>query len=821
MVIRRVPPEVGNDVIARMAASAILLVTLLCLGAPTHAADDPASRFDAAIAAARAGDQDRALPVLRELVSEYPDNSQFLNDYITVLCWANHRRQALALLPRLDLAATPDYVLDNLAPAALQEHRYATAGRLYDRLLRSQPDNVDYRQRRAWALLETGSPEQAYRVLHGQAVDPQTFVERLTALARTTRDANALATSLVLYDKLIEMNTDSVIVKERIQLLSRMGASYLAGQLAHARADVFSNEELDALDGDVSATRINWRPLSVLEHGDPNYETDIAIERLLQQLQRYEEQGLAYTPAGLRCQFDLITAWHDRGQPDKAIRQYRRLNGHNVDSPLYVRAVVADAYLSRREPEQAKALYEDILAQQADDIDVRLGLYYTLLDLDDYDGAQALIDELAANEQAWLCDSERRCSRNRRKLSLDIAAAMTHAYREHPEQAEAMIQPLYTRAPNNPELRLSRAVLHYWRGEPHLALKEVELVQWTDPDSFDAAENRFNLLMALMDYPAARRELMAIRQRFGDGVRQHRLESDWRNHNRNELNIDVNRGMNSGTQISNWDLVIDSRLYSRPLHLHFRPYVHSYYTRSKLPEGRITYHRFGIGLEYRSRDLLLNAEAHHNPEAGNGVALTGRWSGLDHWSFEATLDSNDADVPLRGRFNEGITGRSAGVGVSYLHNEALRIDGAYKRLSFSDGNLRRNLSVVADRRLFASPRYLLNGRLAYYGSSNTRPAIEASYYNPERDHSVELGFIQEWVQYRFYDASFRHRLETTAGRYYQSGFAASDIWTVAYEQQWTPQENFTIAYGLGRSQRSYDATREYNNWLMLRLNWRF
>ena len=798
-----------------------LLITIIWHAAPVSAADDPATLFNEAITAARAGDHASALPVLRLLVADYPDNKQYLNDYITVLCWAGKNSEALALLPQLDLERTPDYVIENLAPAAITARQFLIAERLYTRLIQSTPGNTDYRLNLAWARLETGRPGQAWRTIETGRRDSAGFITQLTKLAHMTRDGDAPVTSLIVYDKLLSLTSDPVIIKERIQLLSLLGAAYLGNQLAHDQADIFTDEELTTSDGDLAATRINWRPLSGLEHASPDYETDMAIAMLLKQLQQFEEHGSAYTTAGLRCQFDLIAAWHDRQEMGKVIDRHRQLVEHNVDIPVYTREAIADAYLSRHAPDKASAIYRDILTTEPDNFDARLGLYYCLLDLEDYDAAGMLIDDMAANEPAWICDDTQNCRENRRKLSLDISSAVTHAYAERPDLAEAEIDPLYNRAPNNPQLRLTHAMLHYWRAEPHLALQEVELVQQTDPDFFDAVENRFNLLMSLMDYDEAQRVLETVEQRFGNGIRQQKMARTWQNHNLYELSIDVNRSTNTSSLDSNRDLVINSYLYGQPLKTHFRPYGHSYYTRSRIPEGRISYHRLGIGVEYRDRDIRINAEAHRNPNAGSGVALASFWTPLDHWSFSAAIDSNDSDIPLRGRFNVGLTGHSIGAGIAYIHNESLRIDSSYKRLSFSDDNVRRNLSLFVDKRLFASPHYLLNGRLGYSASSNTLSQPLASYYNPASDSSIELGLAQEWIQYRFYDASFRHRLETTTGRYYQSGFSASNVWTIAYEQQWSPHENFDIAYGLGRSQRSYDAAREFNNWLMMRLDWRF
>ena len=140
-------------------------------------------------------------------------------------------------------------------------------------------------------------------------------------------------------------------------------------------------------------------------------------------------------------------------------------------------------------------------------------------------------------------------------------------------------------------------------------------------------------------------------------------------------------------------------------------------------------------------------------------------------------------------------------------------------LDFSDGNRRRSIQGDAFQRLINHPHYKLYGTLGIYTSRNDRD--NAPYFNPRRDLSVDLALINEWLQYRRYERSLRHRLAVGLGRYDQRGFGGGATWLLRYELQWNPCDRLELILGLSRAHRIYDGEGEDINRIHLNLDWRF
>jgi biofilm PGA synthesis protein PgaA len=97
----------------------------------------------------------------------------------------------------------------------------------------------------------------------------------------------------------------------------------------------------------------------------------------------------------------------------------------------------------------------------------------------------------------------------------------------------------------------------------------------------------------------------------------------------------------------------------------------------------------------------------------------------------------------------------------------------------------------------------------------------ATYFNPSRDHAVDLTLLNEWLTWRFYTNAFRQRLALSVGQYWQNGFNTGATYGVRYEHQWDWQERLSLRYGIGHSAHPYDGVREPRDYAYIHLNWRF
>ncbi len=125
---------------------------------------------------------------------------------------------------------------------------------------------------------------------------------------------------------------------------------------------------------------------------------------------------------------------HNRYQMADVTRGYEELVAEGVIIPNYVMSAAADAYLYLHKPEQAEPLYRHILITQPSDLNVNIGLFYTLIELEQFDAAYKLIDQLDQNKLRWLEISrpgDRRSLRpNPDKVTTATTAAMARFYGE-------------------------------------------------------------------------------------------------------------------------------------------------------------------------------------------------------------------------------------------------------------------------------------------------------------------------------------------------------------------------------------------------------
>jgi biofilm PGA synthesis protein PgaA len=140
-------------------------------------------------------------------------------------------------------------------------------------------------------------------------------------------------------------------------------------------------------------------------------------------------------------------------------------------------------------------------------------------------------------------------------------------------------------------------------------------------------------------------------------------------------------------------------------------------------------------------------------------------------------------------------------------------------MQFSDGNRRDATQARWTERVIAGPVYKLEITGALYASRNSRTG--APYFNPSRDFSPTLEFANEWLQWRRYTRSFRHRVVVTVGDYRQQGFDTGALADARYEQQWAADDRLTLRYGIGRSRHPYDGAQTTRNYGYLSFNWRF
>lgn len=808
-------------------APTLLLATALGLLAaawqPCALATTPAEReYRQALQLAREGRHDEALVTLATLVERYPDNRHYRHDYVTVLGWAGRDRAAVDAAAGLTLEQTPPYVLHALGRAARNVQEFPRAVAAYEAAFAQDPADTASRIGLALSLADGGNGAQAREILDPLAGERPDDLDVLGALAYVQQSQGQSFQALGTYERMLRLDPTSVEARRgRIMTTLRLGAPHLAAAMADASPGLLDTEERDAIERDKQAITIRWSRLPATAGTTPERESYKAILDLRSELEFLDAGGQGDTPHARNVRYDLLVSLHERGRHQEAVELYETRIAAEDDAPAYVLATAGQSYLALRRPEQARDLFLRVLEREPNDFATRLSLFYAHVEAEDFDRALPLIDELAAQEPAWL-GAPPNHRPNSARLQADITAANARAFANDLAEADRRLAPLVEQAPHNAELQTAQATVHLWRGWPRRALGEYAIARNGQPPELPAARaGRGHALLNLGDYPEVAATLAQLQGSVPDSRATRDLARAWELRNLRELRIEVARAESSGAQEGSEDLAFDGWLHGAPFKYHYRPFLHHHFEQAEFPEGNAAYRRIGAGVEYQARDLLLSAEL--DRDAGStvnaGVAVAGRWSPSDYWSFTAMADSQSDEIPLRGRLNEDIDGWSVGLGADWRASELRSAHAGVQAIDFSDGNRRTTANIRGAQRLITQPHYRMDGLLGVYASRNTRDG--APYFNPASDRSADVTLDNEWLLYRRYEYSFRHRLALSAGNYQQEDFGSDGVWALQYEQRWNPHDRFELGYGIVRARRVYDGIREHQTTLYLYLDWRF
>ncbi len=793
----------------------IILGGLFFLGWPVtlQAEGQNTGKYEKALRLARDGQHEAALPMLRELTEQFPEESTYLYDYITVLGWMERDSDVLFLQSQIDLEIAPPYVLETFGLSARNVENFPLAIKFYTLAAQREPATLESELGLALSHAENGETEKTIEML--QRLDKKTpgEIAILEAFAFVYELRGNPFEELAVHHRILKVDPDHrESIRRRILITAQLGAPHLAAEMVKKKTGLLSPEEVEVIIGDQAAQLMRWGGFYNPTPQGRFQDIDAAIQLLQDQLQRLEARGDVRTEAYRRARFDLVVAFRDRERMRDVIVLYEDLSAEETtDIPSYVLVPIADAYLYEKRPVIARDLYLEALEKNPKDFDISISLFYALFDAGEYVSALQLIDTLTAEQ-----------GENRRKLRAESVAIMGYAWSDQLAEAQRRLEPLVDRAPNNPYLHSDLGYIYLWRGWPRRAREEFQLSNLIESEVLGAQIGKVEVERELNEFRNAEKSFFHLEENHIDNKEVQRLGRGWKIHNMRELLVDFSDGRSSSSlQEGSRDLVLDATLYSRPFDYSTRFFAHSHYRQSKFPEGTGTYRRQGVGLQYHVKDLEISGELSggYSQDAGLGLDLRANWMPDDYWVLGAEINTYSNEVPLRGRLNEDVDGWSVGLNADYRFHESRTIGVGLQRLESSDNNRRTTYSATVLQRLMTRAAYKLSGRLGFYGSKNT--LVNASYYNPSRDLSTEVTLVNEWLQFRHYSRSLLHRLGLSVGRYRQSGFGSKGFWGINYDHQWEINDSLNLLYGVGHSSPVYDGISETLTQYTMTLDWRF
>lgn len=694
------------------------------------------------------------------------DLDRYSHGLVCWIAWAYFKtgetRKAKLYYQRV-LDARPDYVRAKigLAYCLAAEGQYARALEIVDRLLLVEPRNVEIRFARAF--------------VHEKA-------KRFWAAIQE-------------YDRLLEISRGNRVARRlRLRALSDLGAkSYTLEEAYKDFPDALAFQ--DSIKGDMAVGRIRWE------------EPKEAMSLL---------SPLMKTRENLRYRFDYITALVDNKQMEEAVESYESLVKNGISPPPWTLEKVAEAYLYLEEPYKALVLYDEALKSYPDSFDGRMGKFYTLQEIREWDEARKMLDDLDQDTPEVL-GKGKAARPNWPKLETVLARGWLLADEDRLRDAEAFFHNLYKRAPANTSIRNGLAHVHLWRGWPRKALKEFRIIDTLDPKYLKAQTGKITALNELAFKEDAREEadrLLATHPKDKDVQRLCRqLEVEEMRELVTKFGITDEEG---GTE----DISAEITLYE-PLSLYTTLYGTLLWQKTREDSLSSYFRRAGIGIKHifnSSWSLKQQFSVNYDDGDDFGSLTQVNFYPDDYWSFNLSYDSFTTDIPMRARVYD-IEGDKSDLTMTYRESEWRSYHISLSHSGFSDDNNRQSALLGYEQGLWVKNNWKMRLFLDLYMSRNSRD--DAPYFNPDNDLSLSATHMTEQTLWRIYSRAFVHRLFLTLGAYKQSGFSNAAIGSVRYEQDHEFSDVHALLWGVTFAMNAYDGDSVNSGNLDLIYRWRF
>jgi len=781
------------------------------------------SQYRAAIEQARNGQSAQALDVLRSLQGRHPERLDIFNDYVVVLGWAGSDAAALALQERVDRDAAPAYVLENLGGSARRQKQYALAEELYAKARARFPQRIEPQLGLVATWVDAGRLDDAARLAGELRAGYPRDARVLAAYAEVATARRDYFGALGAYQEMLAQSpADRTALQGKARTLARMGAPQLALEIERTHPGVLSPAEVAGLSADRTAHQVRWGRTRADQGYGP--ERFAELDRALAESDAAAARALApatpLTAAERQLALDRISALRARYRMSEAVALYEAMAARPEPVPFYVKSDAAAAYLYLHQPERARDLYREVVAADPANTNAGMGLFYALAESEEHAAALAQIEKLAAATPRTInAYSAATTEPNPQYISVQTARAMAPLLANRPGEAWARMRDISAQAPSNMEAGTAYASTMSARGWPRLAERELRRALALDPYDGGALGEHAETLLEMRDYRAAETELARAQALAAEDERVRRAGELAAVHQMRELDVEAAYGRSSGGPTGNRDYVVDAHLYSSPLDYNYRAFTHLFSAQGKYDTGTGRYDRAGIGLEYRSPRYIARGELTQDLNRGRtGVSGAVGFTPDDFWTFSGVVESSSTATSVQARL-AGVDARRYGVEAAWRASESRSAAVGLSRLDYSDGNKRDVLEAHWTERVIAGPVY----RLEVTGAVETSHAssTNVAYFNPARDIDSSVQLTNEWLQWRRYNRSFRHRVILTAGNYWQQSFGSGPAYSARYEQEWSADYRVTVRYGIGRSLHPYDGVQSARNFAYVSFNWRF
>lgn len=790
----------------------------------------PTQNYDALIRQARNGNYQPALSMLGQRLQHTPGDRRALADYILISDWAGDSR---AIVQAYERAGSPQYLpagaLNAVARAYRDTRRWDEAIALY------RTGESRYRGQSAFAygyvmtLADAGRTEAAIQrgqqLVAERADNADSHLALSYAYQRAGQPYAALAQTSWAYD--LAPRKPYVI---RAYVLAQQQAKLprAALELAQAHPGLLEPAQIRALQADVAAQLT--RAASAESRGQASRYAlaDQALAMYDRLIPQWQAAGSSAKADVQRARADRLQALHARNRMREVVAEYESMQAEGIAVPGYVLGDVATAYLAVRQPEKAAPLFRKALEsparqEAAPRLAAQMGLFYALTESNQVDAANTELGQAQDKLPTWIYykgDPRRRP--NPVKLDAALARTMGDLYAGRTLQAQAELDRMVDKAPGNNSLRTARAEAYRIRDLPRQSERELKIAEIQAPRSIQVEVGQAETALALQEWHQAKLLLDDVAARAPENPAVQRLAREWQVHNMAELRVTANRGITTDSPVlGSRELSIDTVLYSAPIHENLRVFAGSGYSEGQFDEGKSYYGWTRAGVEWRSRDVTVQAEVSGN-RYGSGTRTGAAFSAAvdldDHWQVGAGAALLSRATPLRA-LKHDITANSLDASIRWRGDErrewTLRLTPSF----FSDGNNRLEADLSGRQRLYTSPNVQVDALLDLSASHNT--ADEAPYFNPKSDLTILPALQITHTLYQRYQNQWDQQFLVGAGTYTQQHYGTGGIFTVGYGQRYRYNDVLDIGFMVTATSRPYDGQRERDFNFIVNMTYRF
>ncbi|WP_162619467.1 poly-beta-1,6 N-acetyl-D-glucosamine export porin PgaA [Salinicola peritrichatus] len=658
------------------------------------------------------------------------------------------------------------------------------------------------------------APASAYGsdIRPGPAGNPD--ADDLAGIAERQRQQGHPAIALQLAQRVLTYAPDNAQAHQtRISSLANLGAYRRAERLRQQWQPEWPSATQERFRADVATAEIRDGVQEQSRHEQrQRYATrDVALARSLNTLNANLDRFAPGSDASQRTRLDRLIVLRQMHRFDDVLAAYQALREDSIAVSAYAKGAVADAYLARRQPEKAAALYREVMdASSQTPLTLRTGYYYALIESEDYEAAAEMLAQMDAQTPVWRSRSNPKTPPvpNWERSEVDRLQVLDATYRNHEAQALARAERLYQQAPRNTDVINSLATVQRARGWYQEAQSTAELAAAYAPSDQATRLNIAENAQDLENFPRWQHTIEPLAEQFpsDSAIRRNHLEWQDRQHFSIEGQGVVGRSDGGNAVNGSRDREYQLRLNSPWSEGGYRAYVEQTYQWSDYEEGAERHDRQGVGVE---RQWLRRHwwAALSGERFGDDVGLELGWSQWldDHWQYQLRTQTQSPETPLRAE-RDDLDGRLYQGQVTWRQNESREATLTLAALDISDGNLRSDIAADLTQRIQASAHH--QTRLIGLLSAEHNSRIDTDYYNPEDTRAVGLTLEHDWLTWRRYNRAFTQNVSLGAASEWESGYGSAPGYDALYGHTWQLTRTWSINYGVGWGSHEYEGERE-------------